>query len=195
MKNFAAYFFIVLSHIAAAADAKEDAADYRTTIATTKSISVFEGLPHQRGQRDLLAQEIKRKDTTTIWMYPFYTPSILATNAGELKRLLSSPDAIVVYSGDKFCGGYHPDYCLSWKAEKKTYYALICFGCREVVFSDGGSRLIYDLNPDAYHRLMDLLVIYAKKRPQNPWTKERVERSKKLIENKGQPAQDSNNLR
>lgn len=198
MKRLAVLLPLVFPHFAAAdipnPATKEDSAYYRATIAITKSISVFEGLPHQRSP-DLLAQEIKRTDTTTIWGFPFYTPSVLATNADELKRLFSSPDTITTYSGEKFCGGYHPDYCLSWEAEKKTYYALICFGCAEVVFYDGAQRHIYDLSPDAWNRLMELLVIYAKKRPQNPWTKERIEQRKKLIENKGQTAPRSSNLR
>lgn len=169
MKRLIIICSLIVAHFAMADDPKsppkEASADYRTTLAAAKTLSVFEGLPHQRWDRDLLAQEIKREDTTKIWKYPFYTPSVLATNANELKRLLSSPDAIEVYGGPKLCGGYHPDYCLSWEEEKKTYNALICFGCHEVVFFDGKTSIIYDLHDDAQKRLKELLSIYAKKRP------------------------------
>ncbi|MEQ1934095.1 MAG: hypothetical protein ABL962_09475 [Fimbriimonadaceae bacterium] len=172
MKRLIIIFSLIVVHFAVADDpkspAKEASADYRTTLAATKALSVFEGLPHQTWDRDLLAQEIKREDKTKIWKYPFYTPSVLATNADELKQLLSSPDAIEVYGGPKLCGGYHPDYCLSWEAEDKTYNALICFGCHEVVFFDGKATLIYDLHGDAHKRLKELLSIYAKKRPRQP---------------------------
>jgi hypothetical protein len=143
----------------------EASAIYRATVAAAKSIVVFEGLPHQMWDRDLLAVEIQRKDTQKIWEFPFYTPSIAATNADDLRQLLSSSNSIVVYGGPKGCGGYHPDYCISWQAEEITYYALVCFGCHEIVFYDGKKPLIYDLDEEAYERYKKLLAIYEAKRP------------------------------
>lgn len=169
MKRLAVLCCVVLSQCAPKSDPspppKEASTNYRRTLATTETLSVSEGLPHQMWERSLLEREIKRTDTAKIWKYPFYTPSVLATNPDDLKRLLSSPDSIKVYEGPKLCGGYHPDYCVSWQAEKKTYHALICFGCDEVVFFDGTSSLIYDLSDDACNGLKELLSSYAKKRP------------------------------
>ncbi len=143
----------------------EASAIYRTTVAAAKSIVVFEGLPHQMWDRELLAVEIQRKDTQKIWEYPFYTPSVAATNSDDLRQLLCSSDSIVVYGGPKLCGGYHPDYCISWQAGEITYYALVCFGCQEIVFYDGKKPLIYDLDEKAYERYKKLLAIYEAKRP------------------------------
>lgn len=145
----------------------EASAIHRTTAASAKTLAVFEGLPHQTWDQKLLASEIKRKDTKKIWNYPFYTPSIDASNADDLRKVLSSPDSIRVYGGPKMCGGYHPDYCISWQAGEITYYALVCFGCNEIVFYDGKSSLIYDLSGEAYKRYKKLLSIYASKRPQS----------------------------
>ena len=86
----------------------EASAVYRTTVAAAKSIVVFEGLPHQSWDKQLFAVEIERKDTRKIWEYPFYTPSVPATNSDDLRELLSRPDSIAVYGGAKACGGYHP---------------------------------------------------------------------------------------
>ena len=111
--------------------------NYRATVAAAKSLVVFEGLPHQRGEKELFATEAKRADIKKVLDYPFYTPSVSATNEEELRKLLSSSAAIAEFGGAKACGGYHPDYCISRKTTEATYYALICFGCGEIVFYNG----------------------------------------------------------
>lgn len=143
----------------------EASAIYRATVVSAKSITVYEGLPHQGWDSELLAIEIQRKDTKKIWEYPFYTPSVAATNSDDLRQLLSRSDSIVTYGGPKGCGGYHPDYCISWQAGEITYYALVCFGCHEIVFYDGKTALFYDLDENAYEQYKKLLANYEAKRP------------------------------
>ncbi len=139
---------------------------YRTTVSSAKSLVVFEGLPHQTWDSELLATELKRKDIKKIWDYSFYTPSVDAKNADDLRKLLSSAASIAVRSGGvKLCGGYHPDYSISWQADEVTYYALICFGCDEIVFYDGKTSLIYDLKGATSKRYQELLAVYEAKRP------------------------------
>jgi len=168
MKVLSFIFAMIVTLSANAEDEKsppiEASAIYRTTVAAAKSIVVFEGLPHH-WDRELLAVEIQRKDTQKIWEYPFYTPSVAAPNSDELRQQLSRSDSIVVYGGPKLCGGYHPDYCISWQAGEITYYALVCFGCHEIVFYNGKTPLIYDLDEKAYERYKKLLAIYESKRP------------------------------
>ncbi len=144
----------------------EASAIYRTTVSAAKSLVIYEGLPHQTWDRELLASEIKRKDTTEIWDFPFYTPSVDATNGDDLRKLLSNPASLREYQGPKSCGGYHPDFCISWQAGKVKYYALICFGCHEIVLYDGKTSLIYDLETAAYKEFQQLLAQYGTKRPE-----------------------------
>ena len=59
-------------------------------------------------------------------------------------------------------------YCISWQAGAVTYHALVCFGCEEIVFYDGKTPLIYDLDKKAYERYEKLLAIDAAKRPKKP---------------------------
>ncbi len=145
----------------------EASAIYRTTVSAAKSLLIYEGLPHQMWDRELLATEIKRKDTTEIWDFPFYTPSVDATNADELRKLLSNPASLRVYRGQKSCGGYHPDFCISWQAGKVNYYALICFGCHEIVFYNGKNSVNYDLETAAMEKFEQLLARYEAKRPKS----------------------------
>ncbi len=143
----------------------EASAIYRATVAAAKTIEVFEGLPHQMWDKELLAVELKRKDTQVICKFPFYTPSTTASNSEALRKLLSSADSITEYGVPKRCGGYHPDYCVSWLAGETTYHALICFGCHEIIFYDGKTSLIYDLKNKAPEQFQKLLAIYEVKRP------------------------------
>ncbi len=49
----------------------------------------------------------------------------------RLKTLLSDPGSYAAYSGEKKCGGFHPDHAVEWTAGGRTYQVLICFGCFE----------------------------------------------------------------
>lgn len=144
---------------------EEASIDCRKSIALTKTMEVYEGLPHQTKDSALFEKEIKREDITKIWNHPFYTPALLAKNAELLKMVLSSSDTIKIHEGLKRCGGFHPDYCVAWKTEGRMCQALICFGCREIVFLDGKDAFIYNLSKNAHDRLKELLSGYAKKRP------------------------------
>ena len=138
---------------------------YRETMRDATELVVFEGLPHQMWESDQLKTELNRPDVTKIWNYPFYTPSVEASNAYDLKVLLASPAAIVPYGGGKLCGGYHPDYCVSWTVKSITYYVQVCFGCHEIVFFNGTTHLIYDMAEGIDKKLEAALKTYAKKRP------------------------------
>ena len=138
---------------------------YRTTMRDATELVVFEGLPHQMWESDQLEAELKRSDTTKIWNYPFYTPGVAATNAYDLKVLLGSQASIRPYGGGKLCGGYHPDFCVSWTVKSITYYVQVCFGCDEIVFYNGATHLKYDMAEGLNEKLRAALKPYAKKRP------------------------------
>ena len=145
----------------------EASAVYRTTLSAAKSLVVLEGLPHQKFEQESFLTESARKDTQKIWIYPFYTPSVEAKNATDLRKLLGNSATIKVYGGyKKLCGGFHPDYSLSWQAGETTYYALLCFGCGEILFYDGKAFLLYDLDKEALDHFKELLAVHKAKRPE-----------------------------
>ena len=138
----------------------------RQAMAEATSVTVYEGLPHQMFERDLLAAESKRKDTEKIGSFRFYTPGITAVNSEGLKRILSSSDTIQVFRGEKFCGGFHPDYAVQWSdKDGSRFYAQICFGCHEIIYSDGKNDFRYDFEDEPFKKLKKELEPYAKKRP------------------------------
>jgi len=165
----ATLFFVGCLSAKERAPATEEASkEIRLAITDSERVNVYEGLPHQMFERELLAQESKRKDTEKMGSYRFYTPSVAASNPEVLKRLLSSPDTIQVFRGEKLCGGFHPDYAVEWfDADGTTFFAQICFGCHEIIYSDGKNEFRYDFENKPFEKLKKELAPYAKKRPKD----------------------------
>lgn len=141
----------------------------RESLKNAAQIFVYEGLPHQFFEAELLDAEQKRNDVIEVGGYSFYAPKTLLQldRMEELKHWLSMEGSFSKFSGEKKCGGFHPDYAVVWEGQKRDYAVLICFGCGEVIFTDGSKKLRYDLNNKTKSGLIELLADYAKKRP-NP---------------------------
>lgn len=169
MKIFAIWmffaFFSVNIAVVRAADSIEAAEDFRKSVAAADQLMVYEGLPHQSLERELLQRETKRSDVTKIAEFSFYTPATSATNV-RLKEVLADSMSIAEWrDSGGLCCVFHPDYCVSWTSDGKTYAALICFGCHEVIFVEGKRRFHYSLVGKAYESLKRDLAEYASKRP------------------------------
>ena len=142
-----------------------DASQFHDSIAVAKEIRVYEGLPHQMFERDLMKKELERLDIIKIATFPFYTPFIVPKDDSSLKAVLSAPASLELFAGEKMCGGFHPDYCISWNKDAKAFNALICFGCHEIILETEGRRFRYDLSRKAYTELKNILSSYGTKRP------------------------------
>ena len=118
----------------------------RDTIKNTDSVFVYEGLPHQMFESELLKTEKKRKDITTIAGYPFYTPKVQVQGKAEeiVKSIITDPNKFIRFQGEKLCGGFHPDYAVEWSDGDKTYSILFCYGCGEVLIVDRKNTYRYD---------------------------------------------------
>lgn len=131
------------------------------------SLTLYEGLPHQSWEGELLQKELATKKTVTIHGFPFYERplSIAAADVEELRRLCFAADSFSPYGGPKACGAYHPDYCLSWKDGATTCELLICFGCHEMKFFSLKQEELADIRKDAYNRFAAILQKYRDQRP------------------------------
>lgn len=143
-------------------------ANIRNSLKSSDNIHVYEGLPHQTFEAAQLKEETKRTDTTEIGKFPFYTPKQTPPEeaAHLLREVLVSANSLLKFSGEKRCGGFHPDYAVAWTVDDVEYAALICYGCHEVLFVGGRDTYRYDLKDDALRRLKKLLAPFAKKRLQ-----------------------------
>lgn len=116
-----------------ALSAKHLGLDFDRAIKTTDRVAIYEGLPHQTFEPDLLANELLRPDISHICEFPFYDHPIEVTS--EEKRRLSAValhlDIRATPVGLKLCGGFHPDFAVVWERRGKRYGMLICFGSNE----------------------------------------------------------------
>jgi hypothetical protein len=132
----------------------------------TEGLVLYEGLPHQKAV-ELLAEERRTKKTIQIDGFDFYAEplKLKPTDAFELRDLLSKFGTYRPYGGPKFCGGYHPDWCLQWSVNHHTYRICICLGCHEAKLLGTDTRVTTDLDESAYEQLSDTLRTYRKNHP------------------------------
>jgi hypothetical protein len=130
-------------------------------------VVLHEGLPSEFWEPQLREREVGRKKTTRLHGHPFYDerPALRAADAERLTALFSAKGSFRRYRGPKGCGGYHPDYCVEWKAGDGATRALISLECGEVKIFGPRSELHCDLSPEAGQRLEQWLGPYQKNRP------------------------------
>ncbi len=138
-----------------------------TTLKQSARLVLYEGLPHQMYEHQALEAEKKAKSTVTLHEFPFYRETLeLKPDDGErLKDLLGDPASFELYSGEKRCGGFHPDYAIEWSARGQMYQALVCLGCWEIKIYGPKGETLYDIRNDARNQLKPLLDSLHNSRP------------------------------
>jgi hypothetical protein len=130
-------------------------------------VIVYEGLPHQGYYPDLVAQELKSKDTIKIDNYAFYREplELKVDDLNKLHSLLADSATLADWIGEKKCGGFHPDYCVESVTNGESRHALICFGCDEILFSGADFHSRIDIAQAARPTLARILLPYRKSLP------------------------------
>jgi hypothetical protein len=118
-------------------------------------------------ESQLREEERRTRAVQELHGYPFYQePLALAgEDAKRLSEVLGASGAYRTFSGEKKCGGFHPDYAVEWQVGADRFRALICFGCHEVKLFGPELESRHDLDRAAYERLQELLKGYRKNRP------------------------------
>jgi hypothetical protein len=132
-----------------------------------KQITLYEGLPHPFDEPRSLQAEKDAKPTVELRGYLFYRETLTWKPGDEatLRDLLVNPRSFQSYSGEKKCGGFHPDYAAEWTLDGQVYQWFICFHCRESRTYGPNGKIEYDIAPEAYNALKNLLMPYRKSRP------------------------------
>lgn len=136
------------------------------TLQSAPNVIVYEGLPHQLREPELLEREEQRPDITTIGGFSFYTPGVAAIEkqARELKEILGDKNNYYTYTGEpKDCGPFHPDFAVEWTDGKTKRQILICFTCAEARILSENTEENYDLNN--VDKLKSRLKEFSSKRP------------------------------
>jgi hypothetical protein len=137
------------------------------SISQATEITLYEGLPHQFYEPRAHLAETKAKPTIELNGFPFYreTLELLPADADKLKAILARSRSFQPFSGEKKCGGFHPDYAVEWSVRGERYRCLVCLGCQEARVQVPQGVTTYDLERDAFSRLKQLLMPYRKNRP------------------------------
>jgi hypothetical protein len=128
-----------------------------------ESTIVYEGLPHQTYERALLERERTTKDVREFHSYPFYREPLEVTkeDAKKLAVILAKPSTWRPFTGEKKCGGFHPDYAVEFNSGMHPFVVLLCFGCGEGKIYHAGSQWRFDMSQEP----RELLDAYQKNRP------------------------------
>jgi hypothetical protein len=125
-------------------------AKYLKAISSANDLLIYEGLPRATEQE---IEKIKQANKTIeIDDWIFYA-EVLPGNSSIVETLRASLvdyQSFKPYEGGKFCGGFHPDFCVEWKADGRAYYMLICLGCSESVFITPTDKTTFDFNDAAW---------------------------------------------
>ncbi len=138
---------------------------FAKTVGECNTLVVYEGLPHQTSESELLKKELATKETVEFVGFPFYRAplTISGDDAVALKELYTS-GRFTAYQGPKACGGFHPDYCAVWTDGYETVTVLVCFGCGEIKSVRGSDEFLCEMD-DVRPDLEALLTKYRVNRP------------------------------
>ena len=138
------------------------------TINLATELDFYEGLPHQHFESASLVAEKKAKPTVELHGISFYK-QLLQFKPGDLERIKAILTGRSFYRPDpnvtKACGGFHPDYALSWKVDGKTYEALICLSCGDMWIYGPKGEMKFDIKSESKQELKELLKPYRRNRP------------------------------
>ena len=127
---------------------------------------LYEGLPSEFWEPELLVQELARKKTIKLHGYPFYEEQLAfqETDGEQFTALLTARTSFSKLTDGKKGGGFHADYCLEWKSGDATIHVVFAQESGEVKMYGPKSELHCDLSPDAAQKLQQLLNRYRKNR-------------------------------
>jgi hypothetical protein len=136
-----------------------------------EDMQLYEGLPHQAFEPELLAKELTRNDTIDFDGHHFYAQpvSINVETRLALRRLCTDPSMFSPQRVDaaKACGGFHPDWRITWTQGSDSRSFLFCFGCQEVKIYALDALIVHcdikDLRPFA-----DMLKPLRRNRQESP---------------------------
>jgi hypothetical protein len=110
---------------------------------------LYKGVPRKASVADVAKRKFSQGG------FQFYD-SPVPMDARDSQAILSmvlDPESHHVH-GDKFCGGFHPDFTIHWKHPKGLLKIMVCMSCHEWKVSDGKLGLYTDIPPDVFNKLI-----------------------------------------
>ena len=167
--GIAVFAFAILAALLVSLQPLASSDAFQDSVMKAGTIRVLEGLPHQNYYHDIFEEERKTKPNLELGGFHFYEGT-LELSPGDVKKvveILHRTSTYEPYLGEKKCGGYHPDFAVSWTLDHVQYHALLCFGCGEVKLLGPSGERHYDLERDSARELENILRNYHKNAPES----------------------------
>ena len=129
-------------------------------------LTLLEGFPNRRFEGELFERE-KANPHRSIAGFPFYEEPlpISPTDATAVRSALSVGGGLETFSGEKKCGGFHPDYAVDVEKDGALWWVHIYFGCDEAQVIGPRGETRYDLARLTNETLENVLPPYRNNRP------------------------------
>jgi hypothetical protein len=141
-------------------DDLKDAKPFLEILASEEPITIHQGAPRPGHYQD--PQTEKERGVVTFGFFKFFKTGIAERELGGLRSLLAKEGAITEWRGRKACGGFFPDFCVTWMEDKERVVLHICLTCHEVRIEKGSTCLLYDLGEESYNELKQELERFRK---------------------------------
>ena len=160
----------ILLFVGCGSDNFSNVAELTPMIKSAQNVQLHEGLPHPNNDKKFFDSELKTAETTKRSGFYFYAKPITLKGAGAkaLTQFVKSGKAFKAWTGEKKCGGFHPDFTATWTSPKGEVEIQFCFGCREAKLIHLNSSVRCDLTETAYNSLSEFLNPYHVHLPKTP---------------------------
>lgn len=89
-----------------------------------------------------------------------------AEDTVKLREVIARKGTFDYYSGQKECGGYHPDFAVRWVCDDEEMFVHFCFGCDEAKIFYGKRCTHCDLTSEGRLALRSILLDYHENLPE-----------------------------
>lgn len=140
----------------------------RRAAAKSTHVTLLEGLPHPRTERDVFDKEMKSAKHVLVAGHAFYA-NVIEPDAADvvtLQSVMTDASGIKPTLGVKFCGGFHPDWLVHFEADGNSVDCLCCFGCGEMSIESKSDSVTVDFNRLSSDILFPLFLQYRTNRPE-----------------------------
>jgi len=136
-------------------------------IRDAKSIELHEGTRPHRLDRDPDSRPMQDASATETIGYDELYREPTKWRDGDAKALsaLLCDASTFAPLRVKGCKGFHADFAVEWKANGKSYFVMICFGCAELRVVTPDAAQAYEQSRDAQWDLLRILRAYREHRP------------------------------
>jgi hypothetical protein len=120
---------------------------------------IYEGFPRTEEKSSAESEKQNKSIKFEEWEFYFEPLEVQTSMVERLRSILVNYKGFQPYSGAKFCGGFHPDFCIEWNSSNnKTFRLFVCFGCHEVLFVSPDEKVSFDFSEETWKSFAQIAI-------------------------------------